>query len=948
MLRDWFPACLGSAMVPDQEAQGEEERQHMRVPRAVQWSKEDIKAIYRRPTIKARHRSALLGGCICGSASFPFGPIGIAAAGVLGILFCGLIGHCLDKRREQFKIQQCELEKKRLRSLVRWAGNRLHSEPNPSELLETVILEFNALAEIAENSKTARVSLRVLDSFVAQRHANQKLRAYMSEIFLQKQQMAREDLLRSVLVVQTCLTMYYFTRRALEPREGSLVHQMETFLEDEIVLDAVKDFQLHPTTDDTRVVESMIYADAYQGGNCYTYWAGTQPAVMVDHHEHGDEEDFSEDEEEEGESGSVTAEGTLLQVDEPPQGPDRRKADHIAVLVEESPTVAKSPRSASRRKKKPFFKNWEDFMDFDPNVKHKMPITLSEFDLLVQAESQPTKGWDVCYEKKDIKVAKVSNGTGNIMLRAWATVPGVDLLTAFFLIFDVELRSRWDKIFQKLEVVANNVQGSDLTYHVIKVPTVTGRDFLQYRRVKLMEDGSIVIFQRSAEDPLKPADRRYIRAESYVKGHILRQTWDGAKPVLKIFMMSCLDVKGIIPKWLSNYLAPRQPGDWLESLRKAALAHQSLGVDYKQQLQEVLQKFDTQDEGLERKGSVRSDSDVEAARKLSTSVPAMDRQTSVASVELEGIETQRSTPGGGGFLVIPEDAEHSEKLSKAAEAPTRVLKRPFFKDWEDFMDFDPAFKHHMPITHSEFSLLLEKEVESMKGWDLCIDRKDIKVAKVQMGDSGITIRAWSQLVGVHIGVIFHLFYDTEQRIGWDKVFANMQVIDPDVQGCDILYTSLKPIPTITTRDFLQYRRVRLQEDGSIVIVMRSAEHPRCPETSKYIRVESYISGYVIRQTWDGPTPVINLFLMTCTDVKGLIPKWIVNFLAPKKPGEWVEALKKACQDYQDSNPGSHEHLNKELERFKGDSPWDFEDTSPSAYGNSSEDDAQAPASHLSL
>ena len=32
--------------------------------------------------------------------------------------------------------------------------------------------------------------------------------------------------------------------------------------------------------------------------------------------------------------------------------------------------------------------------------------------------------------------------------------------------------------------------------------------------------------------------------------------------------------------------------------------------------------------------------------------------------------------------------------------------------------------------------------------------------------------------------------------------------------------------------------------------------------------------------------------------QGIIPKFIINFVAPRKPGEWIEALKKARSDIQ--------------------------------------------------
>lgn len=239
------------------------------------------------------------------------------------------------------------------------------------------------------------------------------------------------------------------------------------------------------------------------------------------------------------------------------------------------------------------------------------------------------------------------------------------------------------------------------------------------------------------------------------------------------------------------------------------------------------------------------------------------------------------------------------------------------------MEFDINVKHKMPITLSEFELLLQKEAESCKGWDVPIDRKDIKVAKIQTGAGCITLRAWAVVPGVNVLVAFHLFYVAEQRMRWDKVFAKQAIIVSDFHGSDILYSHLKP-PVATPRDFLQYRRVRLQKDGSILIALRSAEHPDFPEDPSNIRAESYISGYVLRQEWDGEKPMLRIFLMSCADVKGLIPKWIINHFAPRKPGEWIEGLRKAAVDFQESNPDMISELQQSVQRFGEDNPYDFE------------------------
>ncbi|CAE7566349.1 Stard7 [Symbiodinium sp. CCMP2456] len=259
------------------------------------------------------------------------------------------------------------------------------------------------------------------------------------------------------------------------------------------------------------------------------------------------------------------------------------------------------------------------------------------------------------------------------------------------------------------------------------------------------------------------------------------------------------------------------------------------------------------------------------------------------------------------------------------DEPQRVLKAPFFRSWEDFMEFDNNFKHKIPITQSDFSLLLEKEAQNMQGWDMCVDRKEIKVAKTLQSDGGgcIFLRAWSSLPDVELPVVFHMFYKCEKRMEWDRAFFEMKVLD-QIEGSDILYSVLR-VPACTPRDYVQYRRVKVLEDGTILISLRSAIHPDMPEKNGYIRAESFTSGYVMRRYDDGKEKGTKVFLMTMTDVKGIIPKWMINFVAPRKPGEWVDCLKRACLDYQNANP-DYPTLEKDLEPFKHNHPFDYEDT----------------------
>jgi hypothetical protein len=259
----------------------------------------------------------------------------------------------------------------------------------------------------------------------------------------------------------------------------------------------------------------------------------------------------------------------------------------------------------------------------------------------------------------------------------------------------------------------------------------------------------------------------------------------------------------------------------------------------------------------------------------------------------------------------------------------RQLKKPFFKNYDDFMSFDLSIKVKMPVTLSEFELLRQKaEDEPPKSADICVDRKEIRVAKTQTETGCIQLRAWATVPGVDLMVAFYLFADHTERVKWDKVFAAMDILETNVQGSEIVY-SLMRVPAVTPRDFLQWRRTKFMEDGRIFIVLRSATHADMPDQKGVIRAESFIAGYILKQTYDeAGGPVLNIFLMTCLDIKGLIPKWIINVTAPRKPAEWIESLKKASIEFQQKNPNFREKVAKDVERFKSENPYDYEDVYP--------------------
>mmetsp|Transcript_88674 Transcript_88674/g.228694 ORF Transcript_88674/g.228694 Transcript_88674/m.228694 type:complete len:802 (+) Transcript_88674:72-2477(+) len=536
-----------------------------------------LKSIYDKPYQQATQQAALVGSGLVGLLSMPFGPIGMAAGGMFGAFCGGVIGVCADQRKRQRKLHESDLEMKRLKSLCRWAAERYQEDDEVLKLIEMVTLEFKPLADIAAGSKSARKQLRLLDQWIAQKNVTRQLWVYMDNLLQQWQDLTRGDFLRSMLVFQTLTTMYNFSsNRVLDGQEMQFVQRMERLLEHSSVKSVMAHAQLYPTHGETRVMECMVYADHER---VLQRTRKKSKDEMTPRSKSGEDDTHSNRDLENG--GDSDPE--LLEHDPIAKAPSTQA---------ESVDQIRSPGPAGRVLKKPFFKDWDDFMEFDVNIKHKMPITQSEFNLLLDKDSETLQGWDVCVERKEIKVAKIQSGVGGITLRAWATVPGVDLHVAFYLFHNFQERVKWDKVFAHMEIVEDDMAGSDILYSLMRVPTVTSRDFLQYRRASVREDGSILLVLRSAEHPKMPEDKRYIRAESYISGYVLRQSFgsDG-KPVLNIFLMSSSDVKGLIPKWIISYIAPKKPSEWVETLRKACLDYQEGNPNYKSQLEAYASRF---------------------------------------------------------------------------------------------------------------------------------------------------------------------------------------------------------------------------------------------------------------------------------------------------------------------------------------------------------------------
>ena len=76
---------------------------------------------------------------------------------------------------------------------------------------------------------------------------------------------------------------------------------------------------------------------------------------------------------------------------------------------------------------------------------------------------------------------------------------------------------------------------------------------------------------------------------------------------------------------------------------------------------------------------------------------------------------------------------------------------------------------------------------------------------------------------------------------------------------------------------------------------KSVTHPKCPEKPKTVRADTLISGYIMEKVINSNgTCDTSLTIISQNDIKGIVPKAIVNMAAGKAPKQWVLNLIKGC------------------------------------------------------
>jgi hypothetical protein len=239
-------------------------------------------------------------------------------------------------------------------------------------------------------------------------------------------------------------------------------------------------------------------------------------------------------------------------------------------------------------------------------------------------------------------------------------------------------------------------------------------------------------------------------------------------------------------------------------------------------------------------------------------------------------------------------AENSESKEMEVDNPQQAnipTEKAVVKKVEEFK-----------MTDKDFLDLQETVDMDVSNWSKIWQTEEVVVYKKKTeGTPMVMIKAIATLSGIPKDIVFEAIYDTDIRQRWDKLFHWFEVVEDDEEKMEtVLYYLIKAPIGISNRDFLQKRKCvhDWPEEGQTTMHFKSIDHPNKPKVNRVIRAETIISGYILEQIQDDP-PITQLTVISQNDIKGMIPKYLVNMASGKAPKQWVNNLMTGCGQLMD-------------------------------------------------
>jgi len=142
-------------------------------------------------------------------------------------------------------------------------------------------------------------------------------------------------------------------------------------------------------------------------------------------------------------------------------------------------------------------------------------------------------------------------------------------------------------------------------------------------------------------------------------------------------------------------------------------------------------------------------------------------------------------------------------------------------------------------------------------------------------------------------VVANFLRDYSRRCEWDSLFNEMAKIETINGFTQVIRTSYKPLWPASARDLCTMTHLRALANGTVVILIRSLEHPKCPEVKDYVRGEISLAGFIMKPI-SGDPKSCEMTYISQIDFKGNIPSAVKKFISLKSP-RFVANIRKVLE-----------------------------------------------------
>lgn len=216
-------------------------------------------------------------------------------------------------------------------------------------------------------------------------------------------------------------------------------------------------------------------------------------------------------------------------------------------------------------------------------------------------------------------------------------------------------------------------------------------------------------------------------------------------------------------------------------------------------------------------------------------------------------------------------------------------------------------------------------------WALFLEKQDITVWR----------REHSTMKGIYEYKMYGNFDDvsadeflfnqldmSEFRLSWDKNTAQAVVIDKDEESQDggiVYYWEVNWPRFFSNRDYCCYRQTAEDpETGTVMVLSKSVDHPKCPNNKRTWRVKDYFSTLIVKPHTTSDKPGLEFCLTGYEDPGLQLPESIITWVAVRGMPEFMINLRAACLKLREQQQLTSNQCKKEPESVK-ESPRNYQE-----------------------